>query len=358
MNENGTAGRKISVLVAEDSDVVRALLVHLVRSDDGLEVVGEVADGQAALEFVQAHPPDVVLMDIHMPRLNGFEATRRIMETRPVPIVVCSATANTRDMVVVFQAMEAGAIACIEKPLGSAWEADSSKAEHMVQTLKLMSEVKVVRRTLRAPPPGQPLPLPARAPAVNAVGIGASTGGPTALQIILAGLPAGFAAPILVVQHMTPGFVPGLVAWLDETTPLDVEIAADGVRPLPGHVYIAPDGWHMGLSPGGAIALSRDPPENHLRPAVSFLFRALARVHGANAIGVILTGMGCDGAGELQEMKQRGAITIAQDEASSAVYGMPGVAIEMGAASLVLAPLQISEALAALVHRPGRIHRS
>lgn len=343
---------KIKVLVAEDSAVVRALLVHLLETDPGIEVVGQVADGQAAVEFVQASAPDLVLMDIHMPRMNGFDATRRIMETRPVPIVVCSATADTKDVMVAFQAMRAGAIACIEKPLGSAWGDDLAKAAHLVETVKLMSEIKVMRRAVSTGDSarGGAVALPRRmAGTVKAVGIGASTGGPTVLQVILAGLPQGFAAPLLVVQHLAPGFVPGLVAWLNETTRLTVEIARNGVSPMPGHVYLAPDGCHLGVDAGGVIALSGAEAENHLRPAVSFLFRSLTRFHGPNAVGVLLTGMGRDGADELFAMKARGAITIAQDGASSVVHGMPGVAIALGAASLVLPGDQIADTLAALV---------
>jgi two-component system, chemotaxis family, protein-glutamate methylesterase/glutaminase len=352
--------KKIKVLVAEDSVVVRMLLVHLLESDPGIEVVGQVGDGQAAVEFVQATPPDAVLMDIHMPRMNGFEATRRIMETQPVPIVVCSATADTRDVVVAFQAMEAGAIACIEKPLGSAWGDDKAKAAHLVETVRLMSEVQVIRRTATGGPRlAAPPRLPPRVSAsIRAVGIGASTGGPTVLQTILSGLPADFAAPILVVQHLTPGFLPGLVAWLGASTPLAVRIANDGEYPEAGHVYLAPDDAHMGLSTTGAVALSRTEHESHVRPAVSHLFRSLTRVHGARAVGVLLTGMGRDGADELRAMRVRGATTIAQDEASSVVHGMPGVAIALGAASMVLPAGQIANTLVALVGARSNAARS
>lgn len=351
---------KIKVLVAEDSAVARMLLVHLLESDPGIEVVGQVADGQAAVDFVQANPPDAVLMDIHMPRMNGFEATRRIMETQPVPIIVCSATANIRDVVVAFQAMEAGAIACIEKPLGSAWGNDKAKAAHLVETVRLMSEVKVVRRTAASNAHAKaPTVLPPRVSApIKAVGIGASTGGPTALQAVLGGLPSSFAAPILVVQHLSPGFLPGLAAWLNETTQLVVEIATDAADPVPGHVYLAPDDCHMGVSAHGSIALSRAAQESHLRPSVAFLFRSLTRVHAARVVGVLLTGMGRDGADELRVMRARGATTIAQDEASSVVHGMPGVAIALGAATLVLPPDEIADTLLALVGTRSAAARS
>jgi len=357
--------RKINVLVAEDSTVTRMFLVHLLESDPQIRVIGAVGDGQAALDFVKQNKPDVVLMDIHMPRLDGFEATRRIMETQPVPIVVCSATASAKDVVFTFQAMEAGAIACIEKPLGREHRDFEALAAHLLETVKLMSEVKVVRRTARS----RPAPLPAahptqaaqwqRAPAqIKLIGIGASTGGPPVLQTILAGLPKDFPAPVLVVQHIAHGFLAGMVEWLNQTTGLRIHIASYGTTPLPGHVYLAPDDFHMGIGAGGAIVLTREEPENHLRPAVSFLFRSLAAVCGPNALGVLLTGMGKDGAEELKAMKDKGAITIAQDQESSVVHGMPGVAIVLGGATHVLPADKIAAALVALVNQSNGISRS
>ncbi len=350
--------RKIKVLVAEDSAVIRMLLVHLLESDPGLHVMGAVADGQAALDFVTANKPDVVLMDIHMPRLDGFEATRRIMETSPVPIVICSATSNTQDMLITFQAMEAGAIACIEKPRSPAHPHYEAVAAHLLETIKLMSEVKVVRRTARAWPAPPPVSRPAglqKSPAeIKLVGIGASTGGPPVLQSIFAGLPKDFPVPVLVVQHITQGFLGGMAEWLGQTTGRCVHIASDGTCPLPGHVYLAPDDFHMGIGAGGGIVLTRDERENHLRPSVSFLFRTLAERCGPNALGVLLTGMGRDGAEELKAMKDKGAITIAQDEESSVVHGMPGAAIALGGATHVLPADKIASALATLVnHRNG-----
>lgn len=347
---------KIRVLVADDSTVTRLFLVHLLESDPRICVVGAVGDGQAALDFVNRNKPDVVLMDIHMPQLDGFEATRRIMETQPVPIVICSATANAGDVVIAFQAMEAGAIACIEKPLGCEHRNFEAMAAHLLETVKLMSEVKVVRRTARLRP--APLPSAHRAPAtdrqrdpaqIKLVGIGASTGGPPVLQTILAGLPKDFPVPVLVVQHIAHGFLAGMAEWLNHTTGLQVHIASYGTRPLPGHVYLAPDDFHMGMGAGGTIILTREASENHLRPAVAFLFRTLADVYGPNALGVLLTGMGRDGAEELKAMKDRGAVTIAQDQESSVVHGMPGAAIALGGATHVLAADRIADALVALI---------
>lgn len=348
--------QKINVLVAEDSAVIRMLLVHLLESDPMIRVIGAVSDGQAAFDFVQQNKPDVVLMDIHMPLLNGFEATRRIMETKPVPIVVCSATSDTKSVAFTFQAMEAGAIACLEKPLNRQRADFEALVADLLQTIKLMSEVKVVRRTSRKrdgifaqAPALEPL-----APSdikIKVIGVGASTGGPQVLQTILASLPEDFPVPLLVVQHISPGFLPGLVDWLNHTTRVQTRIATHGTHPLPGHVYLAPDDLHMGIDASGTISLVQQAPENNLRPAVSFLFRSLAEVFGPNALGVLLTGMGKDGAHELKAMKDMGAITIAQDKESSVVHGMPGVAIALGGATYILSADNIAAALVALVNQ-------
>lgn len=352
---------KIKVLVAEDSTVIRMFLVHLLESDPKISVIGAVADGQAALEFVKNSKPDVILMDINMPRMDGFEATRRIMETKAVPIVICSATSNVKDTVITFRAMEAGAIACIEKPLGHAHEDFEVAAATMLETVKLMSEVKVVRRTARPELMAAKIQQEQwqRAPIeIKVIGIGASTGGPPALQTILSGLNKDFAVPILVVQHITPSFITGMCDWLNQTTSLQVQIASHGIMPLPGHVYLAPDDFHLGIGTDGKILLSREHPENYLRPSVAFLFRSLAAVYGPRALGILLTGMGRDGAIELKVMKDLHAITIAQDKDSSVVHGMPGVAIALGAATHVLPPDRIANALIALVNHKNAASRS
>lgn len=347
--------RKINVLVADDSQVTRMLLVHLLESDPQIGVIGAVADGQAALDFVAGNKPDVVLMDIHMPRIDGFEATRRIMETQPVPIIICSATTDPKEVAIAFRAMEAGAVACIEKPIGREHADYEAMVANLLQTVKLMSEVKVVRRWLRsrlAPasgPVARPVELRHARAEVKFIGIGASTGGPPLLQAILAGLPKDFSVPILIVQHIAHGFLPGLAEWLNQTTGFRVQVASYGTCPLPGHVYLAPDDFHMGIGASGRILLTKQEPENGLRPAVSFLFRSLAEVCGPNAMGVLLSGMGKDGAAELKLMKDSGGITIAQDLESSVVHGMPGEAIALGGATHVLPAEKIPDALSTLV---------
>jgi len=357
------AEKKIDVLVVDDSKVSRQLLVHLLESDPAIRVLGVAPDGQSAVEFVARNPPDVVLMDIHMPRLDGFEATRQIMETHPVPIIICSATTNTKEVAITFRLMEAGAVACVEKPVGPEHPDFPALAANLLQTIKLMSEVKVVRRWPRSSS-GAPVKPPAEKKSATAglkfIGIGASTGGPSVLQTILAGLPKNLPVPILMVQHIAHGFLPGLVEWLNQTTGWQVHIGAHGVTPLAGHAYLAPDDFHMGLTPSGRILLSREEPESGLRPAVSYLFRSLAENFGANVIGVLLTGMGRDGADELKQLRNAGAETIAQDRESSVVHGMPGEAIKLDGATHILPPDKIADAIVTLVNRenPPRGHES
>jgi two-component system chemotaxis response regulator CheB len=344
---------KIDVLLADDSAVARMMLVHLLESDQQIRVIGVVNDGQAALDFLAEGKPDVIVMDIHMPRLDGFEATRRIMETQPVPIVICTATTNPSEIATTFRVMEAGAVACVAKPLDRERADFGALAADLLQTIKLMSEVKMVRRWPRArvvPTAAPPVTL-ATASAIKVIGIGASTGGPPVLRTILECMPSSLPAPVLIVQHIAHGFLSGLVEWLQQNTGWTVRVAEHGTSPLPGHAYLAPDDFHMGLTPGGRIFLSAEERENGLRPAVSFLFRSLAESYGRNALGVLLTGMGKDGAAELKLLRDRGAETIAQDRESSVVHGMPGEAIELGGATHIVSADKIGDVILTLVNR-------
>jgi two-component system chemotaxis response regulator CheB len=286
-------------------------------------------------------------MDLHMPRMDGLEAVRIIMETAPTPIVVVSGQLAPADMGQTFSALTAGALAVVEKParLGDAL------ADRLVQTVKLMSEIKVVRRWPRRSPVlvKPPAPVAVHRTDLQLVAIGASTGGPLVLHSILAGLAGKVDVPIVIVQHIANGFTAGFADWLAKTTGMPVKVAGDGDKLLPGHAYIAPDAWNMGITSGLSIELSSEPPENGHRPSVSYLFRSAAHVLGQKAVGVLLSGMGKDGAAELKLMADRGGVTIAQDPQTAVVAGMPGEAIKLGGAQYVLTPEKMIKVLGELV---------
>ncbi len=345
----------IKVLVVDDSAVVREFLVYTLNSDPEIQVVGTARNGEEALQAVGRLKPDVITMDIHMPKMDGLEATRRIMETRPTPIVVISGSSTAREVATTFHAIEAGALSFIPRSKGIGDPDYEKTLKELVQTVKLMSEVKVVKRWPRygkkTPVSSMPGPGVGTVSAqIRVIAVGSSTGGPMVLKTILSGLRQNFPVPLLIVQHMSPGFVSGFVEWLNTSSSFPVRLAEHGEYPRPGNAYVAPDGFHMEVVTGNRIILSKGEPENGMRPSVSCLFRSVARVFGKEAIGVILTGMGRDGAEELKIMKGRGAVTIAQNEETSVIYGMPGEAVAIGAALQVLSPEEIPNLLNQLVN--------
>jgi len=356
-------GARVRVLIVEDSPVVRELLEHVLETDPEIRVIGAARDGEEAVEAARRLKPDIITMDFHMPRMNGLDATRRIMETHPAPIVIVSGSSARHEVAQSFRLLEAGALAVVAKPPGPGHPEHAAAARELVQTVRLMAEVRVVRRwprreaTLRAAPLRRPVEAALDRPEIRLVAIGASTGGPVALNTILSALPGDFSVPILIVQHIAAGFTEGFVDWLARSSGLPVHVATGGARPLPGHVYVAPDGRHMRLERDGSLALGGEAPENGHRPSVAHLFRSVAAAMGPHAVGVLLTGMGTDGAAELGRMKEQGAITIAQDEGTSVVHGMPGEAISLDAATHVLSPGEIATALAGLVNDGGKQER-
>jgi two-component system, chemotaxis family, protein-glutamate methylesterase/glutaminase len=351
-------GRIVRVLVVEDSPVVRELLIHVLISDPEITVVGVSRSGEEAIKAVEQLKPDVITMDIHLPKMNGFDATRRIMETFPTPVVIVSGSGNTKEETTAARATQAGALAVVPKPSGQGRVGHEDRAAKLIQAVKLMSEVKVLTRRARPlrtnalpeRPPAMPAELSRSAAQFQVVAIGASTGGPPVLQTILSRLPKDFPLPVLVVQHMADGFIQWFVDWLAQECAVRVQVAAHGDLILPGNVYLAPDGAHMNVGMGGRLWLSKEDPENGLRPSVSHLFRSVTSAYGRNAIGVLLTGMGKDGARELKLMRDEGAVTLVQDKVSSVVHGMPGEALRLNAASYVLSPDKIAEAVISLVN--------
>lgn len=344
----------IRVLIVEDSPTVRMLLAAILDSDPQIQVVGTAANGQEGVQQALALQPDLITMDIRMPVMDGFEATRRIMEQCPTPIVVVSSRVESSDLPVAFDAIQAGALDVVEKPAGLSHDDFATIRDRLLLTIKLMAEVKVVRRHRAHQRAAADMLVPhspsvRRPPAILA--IGASTGGPIALNTVLKELPPDFPIPVVVVQHMADGFTPGLVAWLQLESRLPLKIARQDQRISPGEVYFAPDRFHLLVSSRATLGLSQAPPVSYVRPSVTVLFESIARTYAAEAIGVLLTGMGDDGALGLKAIHDRGGMTLVQDQATCVVYGMPAVAMQLGAADAALPLDRVAPTLCDIVKR-------
>lgn len=330
----------IRVLVVDDSVVMRSFLGRVVRSQPDMELVAVVSDPLRAIEHIREAPPDVITLDIEMPRMNGLDFLRRLMAVRPLPVVMISSL--TREGAeATMQALELGAVDFFPKP-GTLAEFHGVGPE-IAEKIRGAAQARVSARRRPQAAPLQRAHRPA-APAKGratgtVIGIGASTGGVEALRELLGELPADMPA-ILIAQHMLPGFTGAFARRLDAMCEMQVKEAEDGEDVCHGVTYIAPGGRHLLLArrPGGyALRLSEDAPVNRHRPSVDTLFRSMLQAAGSHALGVLLTGMGSDGAEAMLELRRAGARTIAQDEASSVVFGMPRQAIALGAAQEVLA---------------------
>lgn len=330
----------IKVLIVDDSPVARDLLKHIINSDPHLSVIGMAENGEQALKILKTLEPDVITMDIVMPRMNGFEVTKRIMHTKPIPIVIISGDYTPENIEQSFRAVEAGALAILPKPAGVKDAQFEQKTAEIIDTIKAISTIKMGNHsTSKQEFVERPYENEELVPKIEAVGIGASLGGPKALSELFSVFSKDFPVPIFVVQHISEGFTKGFAEWLQKNCPLEVRVAQQGEQACPGCVYIAPDKQHMEVKPNHIIALTEE-PESGICPSIAVLFNSMANVYGAHCIGVMLTGMGRDGANEMLKMKQKGAFTIAQDEHSCVMFGMPKEAIEIGAVQTVL-PLEL-----------------
>jgi two-component system chemotaxis response regulator CheB len=345
--------KRIRVLVVEDSLTVRKYLCEVLAGDPEIDVVGEANDGRQAIELCQQLRPDVVTMDMVLPVMTGLAATEYIMAHRPTPILVVSASTNRGELFKTYDALAAGAVDVLEKPIGD--ESDTAWERKFLSTVKLIARIPVITHlrarlgSLGRTPAPLPTFLPTTTRRSTVIAIGASTGGPAAIVDVLRSLPAPCAVPILLVMHIGEPFGSAFAEWLNNQSGHRVAYARDGelLAPRAGSVLMAPPDRHLVVR-SGRTSLTTDEERHSCRPSVDVLFQSVAHDYGASAIGVLLTGMGRDGASGLLEIRRAGGATIAQDEATSIVYGMPREAVLLGAADQVLPLGEIGPALAAL----------
>jgi two-component system chemotaxis response regulator CheB len=341
----------IRVLIVDDSAVVREILTSLLESDPDIKVIGQATNGAEAVEQTALLRPDLVTMDLVMPGMDGMEATKRIMARHPTPVLFLSSYFGTEGSYTRVDALAAGALDIVEKPaLMPDWRWRTTSFT-LIEKVKALSKVPVIahihgaRRLLAL---DQAHADAYAGPAADVVAIGASSGGPRVLEELLSSLPATFALGLLVVQHMTDGFTTSMLKWLQEKCALPIKVAQEGDAIVPRCVLFTPESSHMIVMPGGRVHLSNDEPVNGHRPSVDVTFASVAKVYGARSAGILLTGMGSDGATGLLAIRMAGGITLVQDEQSCAIFGMPRAAIELGAAQQVLPIAGLSRSLNAL----------
>ena len=348
---------KIRVLCVDDSALIRDLLSEIINSQPDMEVVAVAADPLVARDLIKLHNPDVLTLDVEMPRMDGLDFLERLMRLRPMPVLMVSSLTQAGSEVT-LRALELGALDFIAKPQMGIRHGMLDYSELIAEKIRAAAR----SRPRQAPSTGAPRPKALQAPILSSeklVIIGASTGGTEAIRAVLEPLPANSPA-ILIAQHMPGGFTRSFAERLDRLCNIAVKEAEDGERILPGHAYIAPGTAHLKLARSGANYVARlddGPPVNRHRPSVDVLFRSAAESAGRNAIGVLLTGMGKDGARGLLEMRQAGAFTFAQDEASCVVFGMPREGIALGGACDVVSLEHMAERILRQVAASGRAQR-
>jgi two-component system chemotaxis response regulator CheB len=328
-------GASIRVLVVDHSPSSRAAIVEILAADPQITVVGEARDGLEALAKAHALRPDVITMDIRMPRMDGVEATKRIMTEVPTPIVIVSGTVQDADVAMSMQALRSGALSVLPKPPTAESPEHTADRKLFARTVRALAGVKVVRRREARESLPMQASTPPRRRRAHVVAIGGSTGGPAALRVVLEALPEDFSAPILVVQHLASGFYEGFARWLGMGSKLRVKLAEHDEPLRGGTVYVAPERHHLRVAEAKA-RVERDPAVGGFRPAATPLFESVASAFGERAVAVILTGMGRDGVDGLRSVRELRGHVIAQDQASSVVFGMPRAAIEAGIVDEVL----------------------
>ena len=326
------------VLIVEDSAVLRHLLMRVVASDPRLELLQAVETAEEALRLVPHLRPDVISMDICLPGMDGLEATRQIMAHFPTPIVIVSDTVGNEATKVSMNALRSGALAVVEKPQGLSGGGTGATAQGIATQLYIMSQVPVIRRRMvQAEPSPRPdvwtRPLDIHP---HILALAASTGGPPAFARVLGDRPADFALPVVLVQHMGEPFMEGFAQWLDQQVPMPVMLARHGTPLVRGRVLVAPGNRHMTVGTRGEVVLHDEAQVQGQRPSADVLFSSVARVFGADGLGVLLTGMGEDGVEGLGRIRARGGYTIAEDRSTSVIHGMPGAAEQAGAACISL----------------------
>jgi two-component system chemotaxis response regulator CheB len=356
----------LRILLAEDSYVIQRTLRTLLEGEPGIEIVGVASNGTEAVKLCQELAPDLVTMDIFMPEMDGLEATRKIMEQCPTRIVIISSMVGADNARMSFEAMRAGAIEVIEKPHGVLRGNYAAVKKSLVRVLTGMAQARPVGQISIVPPPpdsGPPPPLVGEGREQTAVlrtggfpprftpeviCIGGSTGAPAVLVEVLSTLPADFPIPILVAQHISKGFAPVFTEWLDSSVAPRVKLAEHREQPDAGTVLISPDDHHLEFTRRGKIRLVPPRQEREHVPSINRFFESTARVYGEQALGVLLTGMGGDGAKGLRDLRLAGGATLAQDEETSVVYGMPKSARDNGAVQREVSPPRLAMMLQAM----------
>jgi two-component system chemotaxis response regulator CheB len=337
----------VRLLIVDDSPLIRSVLRTMLAACPDITVVGEAADGLQAQAMVKQLAPDVISMDVVMPMMSGLETIERIMAERPTPIVVV-ADVHGDPQGLAIEALDRGAVALFPKPMGGF---DAKTRDDLVRALTRAAQVPV-RAANRARPQRRPPLVQARG-RVECVGIVGSTGSPRTLRLILGALPKSPVCGIAIVQHTTRGFTQALASWLAESTPLAVRVARDGVRLEPGQIAVAPDDAHLEIHHGGMIRLRRDARVDGHRPSATVLLRSLAQTYGARAVGVVLSGMGRDGADGIAALEHAGGTVFVEDPSSAVVGGMPREALKASPRAMVVPAIQLGETLAHIVGTGG-----